>query len=120
MEHASDFNRRERTRTAFNCTVAIWAEVKGSACDMASPLNAGRTFREAVARCVQLGADGLCRRRDRPEFRDQLIELVRGQRVVRRRGQLVGEGLDPLPGLPAGGGERPGGVHEPPVAQRIG
>ena len=26
LEHASDFNRREPTRTAFNCTVAIWAE----------------------------------------------------------------------------------------------
>ena len=24
LEHASDFNRREPTRTAFNCTVAIW------------------------------------------------------------------------------------------------
>jgi hypothetical protein len=63
--------------------------------------------------------DGLGRGCDRLERRDQLVELVRGEHVVRRRGQLVGEGLDPLAGVPAGVGETTGGVQEAAVAQPV-
>src|SRR5215831_1517847 len=73
----------------------------------------------AVASCARSVVDGQYRGSDRLEPRDQLVELVRAEHVVRRRRQLVGEGLDPLPGLPADVGEPTDGVHEAAASQPV-
>ena len=53
----------------------------------------------AVALCARSVVVGLYCGGDRFESRDQFVEPVRAERVVRRRRQSVREGLDPLLGL---------------------
>jgi hypothetical protein len=64
---------------------------------------------------------GCCQRRGEGlEFGDELVELGRGQDVVGRCREVVGAGLDPLPGLASGVGDPAGVVDEPTVAHPVG
>jgi hypothetical protein len=65
------------------------------------------------------GPCGHQRRGDGFELGDQFVELGRREGVVRRGGELVGQGFDALLGLAAGVGEPPVGVDEPALAQSV-
>jgi hypothetical protein len=66
-------------------------------------ISARGTYREPAASSA--AGDGL-------KVRDELVELARLQAGVRHCGEVVGERLDPLLGLPAGVSEPAGGVDE--------